>query len=244
MRQQGTSADNWKDFFEFAKLARANIGNPATVWYRGQSNTNYKLVPSLMRAEWSIQKEQDLFWEYERSANQLLPVRDNHWERLIDMQHFGLPTRLLDWTTVLGVAVAFALLDGDDTTDSAIYLLNPEALNLLSGRNSILRLSTSNLDFDYEGQYLRDAESVPQLPIAIETTYSNSRILAQKGVFTVHGSENEPFDGDPSQFVFKLVLGKGAKKEAKEYLEFADLNASRIYPDMIGMVRHLKLKYF
>jgi hypothetical protein len=53
--------------------------------------------------------------------------RDSDWHYLFDMQHHYIPTRLLDWTTVLGVAIFFALLK--DYGDSAIFMLNPEALN-------------------------------------------------------------------------------------------------------------------
>jgi hypothetical protein len=34
--------------------------------------------------------------------------QNNDWHTLVNMQHYGIPTRLLDWTSVLGVAVFFA----------------------------------------------------------------------------------------------------------------------------------------
>lgn len=51
---------------------------------------------------------------------------DEEWSTLFDMQHYEVPTRLLDWTTTLGVAIAFALMDRDGTDGAAaIYVLDP-----------------------------------------------------------------------------------------------------------------------
>jgi len=41
----------------------------------------------------------------------------NSWEALADMRHFGIPTRLLDWTEVLLIAVFFALNQSPTTSD-------------------------------------------------------------------------------------------------------------------------------
>lgn len=70
---------------------------------------DYQLVPSLLRHKQGVDKENVLFGEYERSARRFLERRTDDWELLVDMQHYGIPTRLLDWTGVLGIALAFAL---------------------------------------------------------------------------------------------------------------------------------------
>jgi hypothetical protein len=101
-------ATSWADFLSQVRAAREDLGNPSVVWYRGHSRAYYKLVPSLLRNPIWAAKEQILFDEYERSASRLLDKRQNDWELLIDMQHYGIPTRLLDWTDVLGISLAFA----------------------------------------------------------------------------------------------------------------------------------------
>lgn len=35
--------------------------------------------------------------------------KNSEWETLIDMQNYGVPTRLLDWMSNLGIALYFAL---------------------------------------------------------------------------------------------------------------------------------------
>ena len=88
-------ANTWPEFFECVRIARDQLGNPSLVWFRGHSRSYYLLTPSLLRHPSGLQKEQELFNEYERSAARLMAKRDNDWELLFDMQHYGIPTRLL-----------------------------------------------------------------------------------------------------------------------------------------------------
>src|SRR5581483_6663493 len=99
-------ASDWYGVLEAVREARKTLGNPATVWYRGHSNGQWNLIPGLHRRSDGLAKEQALFNEFQRFAARLFTKRDNDWETLFDMQHYGVPTRLLDWTEALGVAVA------------------------------------------------------------------------------------------------------------------------------------------
>ena len=145
-------ANSWPEFLSAVRQARQELQNPLTLWFRGHSKVSYELTPSLLRnATWD-KKEQILFQEYERSAAHLLDRKDDSWEMLEDMQHYGIPTRLLDWTDVLGIAVAFALYESNDDADSAIYLLDPLKLNDKSGLPGIKRTHYDK-GFDYKTVY-------------------------------------------------------------------------------------------
>ncbi len=39
----------WHRFLNKISESESDLGNPEVVWYRGHSNINYKLVPSLYR---------------------------------------------------------------------------------------------------------------------------------------------------------------------------------------------------
>jgi hypothetical protein len=241
---QATWATSWSQFLERVREARAQLGNPSTVWYRGVTDTSYQLLPSLMRHQDGLQKEQALFHEYERTAARLLPDRKDDWARLFDMQHYGLPTRLLDWTDVLGVAVAFALFDSrDDNKASAIYILDPIKLNARSGRNGIVR-PTGSADFPYRQIYWENTPFKALYPIAIDGPLQTDRLVAQSGSFTVHGAQADFFSKDAADCLRAISIEPSAKGEAREFLEHANLHAFSLFPDIVGMARHISRKFF
>jgi len=236
-------ASTWPEFLDCVRQARNDFGNPDLVWYRGMSRAEYDLVPSLLRLPNGLKKEQDLFNEYQRSAARLTAQRSNDWELLFDMQHYGIPTRLLDWTDVLGVAIAFALYDTrDDEHDSSIHLLDPRKLNLKSGRAEVRR-PTNDQDFDYKSIYWNHRPFNAIYPIAIDGPFQNDRMIAQQGAFTLHGSQTDFFDNDGQDCLRKIVMKPGAKSGAREFLEYSNLNAYSIYPDIVGMARHIVRKH-
>ncbi len=91
-------AGEWEAFLDRVEQARDDLGSPDIVWYRGHSDEQWSLIPSLMRMPASPDIEQALFHEFKRSATRLFDRRYSDWEILFDMQHYGVPTRLLDWS--------------------------------------------------------------------------------------------------------------------------------------------------
>jgi len=236
-------ATSWTEFLHNIRSARKQLGDPPKVWYRGQSKDSYRLTPSLLRNDSWIAKEQTLFDEYERSASHLQAPRNNDWELLIDMQHYGIPTRLMDWTDVLGIAIAFALYDSnDDEVNSAIYVLDPIKLNELSGLSEVKR-APNDPAFEYKSVYWHGRPFSPSHPIAIDSALQNDRIRAQSGSFTVHGRNKTAIDDQATNVIRKVVIGAAAKREAREFLEYANLNSFSIYPDIVGMARHIVRKH-
>jgi hypothetical protein len=200
-------------------------------------------LPSLPReANWE-DKEKVLFREFSATASRFFDKRSNDWEVLFDMQHYWIPTRLLDWTTVMGVAIAF-ILHGDytDEADSALFILDPVALNRLSGRDDVISVPEDKT-FDYKGLYWEHRPIMIERPIAIRPTQRLSdRIRAQKGTFTVFGTAAANFEEAASQCYRRVILPVTAKQEAREFLKWANLDEFTIYPDIVGMANHIKRK--
>jgi hypothetical protein len=102
-----------------------NIENET--WFRGQANYRYKLVPSIFRInEFKADKynEAEIYQEFIRRYPEHSNSHKNIFEWLTLMQHYGLPTRLLDWTTNLLVALFFAVKD-EKHEDGAVFAFNP-----------------------------------------------------------------------------------------------------------------------
>jgi hypothetical protein len=228
---------SWDNVLQEIRKARESLGNPDTIWYRGHWSSGYSLVPSLLRVMNGVSKERLLFEKYRQAAAHLLKERDSDWGNLFEMQHLGIPTRLLDWTETLGVAVFFAL--GTQPGEGALYVLDPVALNKIStGTPEVKRADDAG--FSYRAVYWDKKPFAPRLPIALAPPFQNGRMFAQRGNFTVHGDDERSLEAQcPSCFV-KVALPADARSGAQEFLEFASLNELSIFPDIVGIANHIR----
>lgn len=83
------------------------------IFYRGQSDKSYELIPSIYRKEYLIQNENRIFRDIIAQSPADFKGCASTFERLVKMQHYSLPTRLLDITTNPLVALYFACEDDD-----------------------------------------------------------------------------------------------------------------------------------
>ena len=78
------------------------------LFFRGHSNANYLLQPSVMRSPKLYENENRLYNDLLIECPADFEKCHSHFEKLVKMQHYGLPTRLLDITRNLLVALYFA----------------------------------------------------------------------------------------------------------------------------------------
>lgn len=79
-----------------------------TFFYRGHANRKWKLLPSIFRTSNGVEKEHLLFRDMVAHIPQSFSECKSALDYLVQMQHYGLPTRLLDVTTNPLVALYFA----------------------------------------------------------------------------------------------------------------------------------------
>lgn len=150
MKELDIAAINAKTLESASQLgAHATLG-----WiYRGQACSRWQLLTTLDRccdrhavaAHDRIAIEQELRREFRRAYHDYaahVPAEDSVLERLSLMQHYGAPTRLLDFTYSLYVAAYFAV---ETTSDrSAVWEVNAE----WAKQQSVLRLREAGKDGD------------------------------------------------------------------------------------------------
>src|SRR4051794_5700153 len=83
--------------------------NSLDLFFRGQSNSRWQLSPGLARRRANADVENRLFYGFTSLGAHLFPQGATTWDTLFMMQHYGMPTRLLDWSESFAVALYFAM---------------------------------------------------------------------------------------------------------------------------------------
>jgi hypothetical protein len=236
------NSKEWNDFLTRVQTAKKELGNPEIIWFRGHWNYAHYLLPSLLRYSNGVDKEQMLFHTFRRFADKVFKSRESDWETLFDMQHYHIPTRLLDWTESFGISLYFASYYNNlkkSSEDAAIYLLDPLKLNRVSGKSNILKIPRQEHEFSYSSIYWDYKPFKATAPIAIEPIFKNDRIVAQRGTFTVHDDDIAPIEDKFPQAIKKVRLENKAIEAAIEFLDLANLNEYSVFPDLAGIAGHL-----
>ena len=92
------------------------------ILFRGHSDPNYMLLPSVLRNKEMEKNEAKMYNEILINCPEDFEKCRTHLEKLVEMQHYGLPTRLLDITKNLLVAVYFACEANRDSYGEIVIL--------------------------------------------------------------------------------------------------------------------------
>ena len=233
-------SEKWNKLIEevtfFSKKSRG-------VWYRGQNNNglydgnSYKLVSSLFRFQMPV--EQILEWEelsYRRFMENGFDLHKvvNEWELLYLMRHYGVKTRLLDWSESFAVALYFATRGWDQKNECSIWMLDPFRLNETFHDTSEL------ISMPRESSFLNQRMSFTK-SIALSPFMNTSRSVFQKGYFTLQGNTKEGLEVEGDAILFnkrvlkQIKIEPKLKNDVRMFLELSGMNNFTLFPDLDGL---------
>ncbi len=223
--------DSFADFHQLVSEYEPGTG---LGWcYRGQANFEWELIPKAGRADYfvpirdSFAHDLGSFCQWrERAVAFVDALPEADLECLAVAQHHGLATRLLDWSLNPLVALYFAAKDETDR-DGAVFAFLPGMV------------------------------AQPQLRIEEITSVAvyfprpvTRRILAQRGVFTIHPQPNVPLAATTLSGLVRQLLAVEEnllriripfqlKTSLMKKLDNYGINEVTLFPDLDGLSEHV-----
>ena len=244
---------NWNEYKSLAS------GVDFKSWaFRGQRDASWKVKSTLTRyledykvdkRAWSEQ-ENRILRIFKRKAHLYLdhiPPDNDDFQWLSIMQHFGTPTRLIDFTWSPYVAAFFALETA--TSNSAIWAIFPPYIDF-SDKQQIRggaiinpRIQGMREPGNYGKFFLPGIEP---FVITGEPHVMNKRLIAQSGTFAVPGKVDESLEeilrdyARSDETIIKIELDtKKLRDEALWDLYNMNITYATLFPDINGMAKYL-----
>ncbi|MEN5195545.1 FRG domain-containing protein [Sphingobacterium faecium] len=203
--------------------------------FRGQSD-NAPLLPNICRkfpTNDSTTTERKMLEDFKRRSSFLIKQNfTTDWEWLVYAQHFGLKTRLLDWTSNPLIALWFACQNPHKLEhDSYLYLFSCDS-------DMRIDINKKTSPFDIRSTKI------------LKPMLNNERIVAQHGWFTAHAYSNNfkrfvtlENNIKTKNHLTEIRIQSSLKKELLRTLTTFGVNNRTVFPDANGLSSHLNWKY-
>jgi hypothetical protein len=224
------------DFHELLHQIKTCIGEIGPeLWFRGQPRADFHLVPGVHRDGRNRAYEVNVALRFRRAAptrHAPCPSRDDHGAWLQLMQHYRLPTRLLDWTQSPLIALFFAVTQ-DNTAPGALWVLSPFGLNESQVKESVVFNTVDPRVEELIAASLNIAHPSSPHTLATFGEEFDLRMTMQLSAFTIHGN-GQALDEHPAaaQFLRRIEIPVQVKQGLREVLTLLGIRRSTVFPDL------------
>jgi FRG domain len=249
---------NWTEFKDFAENTRLEY------IFRGQSDANWDLSTTLDRSKITenFKKfEDELITEFKRGAkfylkDEQVPSTLLEWFSML--QHFGAPSRLLDFSKSPYIAAFFAFehtsLDVDKVAIWVIDKIVYYQKAMYYFKDKIQKLTVTGRytydDATFEKVYKKSKVDDINCIFPVEPLNINQRYYLQQSIFLCQGNPFEPFKNQLSflsesyeKATIKVTIPTIEKKKAIQDLIKMNINRATLFPGLDGFAKSLLLKY-
>lgn len=224
--------------------------------FRGLSDANYRLETTLIRLGGIYaQLEKHLLRNFKKYAHRDVVQGDSVWHWLSVAQHYGLPTRLLDWTYSPFVAMHFATANIEKFhMDGTIWAVNYlKAHNLLPEvlRSKLNEEGANVLTVEMLSESVRSLEELAGLcrdpfVVFLEPPSIDDRIVNQFALCSIMSEPRAVFDDWLERHPHlwrKIIVPAELKWEIRDKLDQGNITERVLFPGLDGLTRWLKRHY-
>lgn len=208
-------------------------------YYRGQANASWILDASITREPKYKIYEPEMYYDILSLKPDGFKNDDSVYERLITMQHYSLPTRLLDITRNPLVSIFFACNNKErENNDGIVYSFEAnDEMKFLNFEDERLK--------ELESIYKRvksDSEFLKGISF-LKGVAKNQRINNQSGDFIFVGNGDGILEKLNNLPVMHIIIDSKTKKALLEQLESLNIHAGSVYPDLSSLSKYVSNKY-
>lgn len=218
--EEGITFNNFEEF-----ISKVSQGCSHHV-FRGQSDYNYKLTSSISRKiekpltvydkeEFLLKEKSVLTFFKARAKSTINSNIYNDWEWLALAQHYGISTRIIDWTENPLIALYFASINNPNK-DGAIFLHH----------------TTELIDIDQNKPFGSNLNGFIVAP------YVTNRLASQSAIFSISSSPWNEFVSKQDNII-KCKLTKEFKAEMRNLLPILGINRRTVFIDLDSVAKDI-----
>jgi hypothetical protein len=248
-----TSVDG---FVEEARAFRDGKERHAHVrlWFRGHADEEWKLEPGVYRSTFQpaseseedrLLKERHLTQDFRVGSAGLRESQMSDEDLYFLQQHYGMPTRLLDWSGNALTALYFAVSDEDTNKNGAVYMLDAYQFErhptvgygIATSRRPAFKKAVAVIA-RWRDSVTSDA--FPDVMFPVRPDRLDIRMSLQRAGFTFHVPKQRELTTAINGSLKKIIVSGGAKPGLKAQLAELGVDEFGVYGDLVSLAKNLK----